>query len=155
MFLIRKALLFRQSEITGVDQEMFQKALVPVDGSPFTAGLVAYSIAFAKKAGCSLTFVYVLDKPQVASVAEVEKQKAANMGIPEQSREKAVGEGVSASSRVEVGTPAEAIISLAEREKFDLIILGSRGYSQLRRLIVGSVADKVMEHAPCPVLIFR
>ena len=88
-------------------------------------------------------------------MAEVEKQKAANMGIPEQSREKAVGEGVSASSRVEVGTPAEAIISLAEREKFDLIILGSRGYSQLRRLIVGSVADKVMEHAPCPVLIFR
>ena len=134
---------------------MFQKTLVPVDGSPFTAGLAAYAIAFAKKAGCSLTFAYVLDRPQTDSAAEIEKQKTASMRIPEQSREKAVGEGVSASSRVEVGTPAETVISMAEREKFDLIILGSRGYSQLRRLIVGSVADKVIEHAPCPVLIFR
>jgi nucleotide-binding universal stress UspA family protein len=134
---------------------MFQKALVPVDGSPFTAGLVAYAIAFAKKTGCSLTFMYVVHMPQTASAADVEKQKAANMKIPEQAKAKAEEEGVSVLSRVEAGIPGETIICTAEREKFDLIILGSRGHSRLRTLIVGSVADKVMELAPCPVLIFR
>jgi len=136
-------------------QKMFQKVLVPIDGSPITAGLVAYAIGFAKKAGCSLTFLYVVDGPQTVPAAEAEKQKAANMRIPEESREKAATEGVSSTSRVEPGKPAETIICMADREKFDLIILGSRGYSRLKRLIVGSVADKVMEHAPCPVLIFR
>jgi nucleotide-binding universal stress UspA family protein len=136
-------------------RKMFQKALVPVDGSPITAGLVAYAIGFAKKAGCSLTFLYVVDLPQTVPAAEVEKQKAANMKIPEQSREKAAEEGLSSSSMVEIGKPAETVICMADREKFDLIILGSRGHSRLKRLIVGSVADKVMEHAPCPVLIFR
>jgi len=134
---------------------MFQKGLVPVDGSPFMPGLVAYAIAFAKKVGCSLTFVYVVNMPPTASTADIEKQKVAGMKIPEECREKAASEGLSATSRIEVGSPTETIINMAEREKFDLIIIASRGYSRLRRLIVGSVADQVMKLAPCPVLVFR
>lgn len=134
---------------------MFQKALVPVDGSRFMPGLVAYSIAMAKKVNCSLSYLYVVDMPRTAAPAEVEKLKAASMKIPEEGRLKAAEEGVSTSARVEFGPPAETIINLAEREKFDIIMIGSRGYSQLRRLLVGSVADKVMEYAPCPVLVFR
>ena len=134
---------------------MFQKALVPVDGSRFMPGLVAYAIAVAKKANCSLTFLYVVDIPRTATPAEVEKQKATGMSIPEEGRAKAAEEGNSTSARVEAGPPAETIINIAERESFDIIMIGSRGHSQLRRLIVGSVADKIMEHAPCPVLIFR
>jgi universal stress protein A len=134
---------------------MFQKALVPVDGSRFMPGLVAYSIAVAKKVNCSLTFLHVVDIPRTTDPAEVEKQKTAGLKIPEEARAKAAEEGISTSARVELGSPAETIISIAEREKFDIIMIGSRGYSQLRRLLVGSVADKVMEHAPCPVLIFR
>jgi len=134
---------------------MFQKSLVPVDGSPYMPGLVAYAIAFAKKVGCSLTFVYVVNMPPTASSSDIEKQKAASMKIPEECKEKASNEGLSASSRIEVGSPAETIVNIAEREKFDLIIIASRGYSRLRRLIVGSVADQVMKLAPCPVLVFR
>jgi len=134
---------------------MFQKGLVPVDGSPYMPGLAAYAIAFAKKAGCSLTFVYAVNMPPTASASDIEKQKAASMKIPEECKEKAANEGLSASSRIEVGSPAETIVNMAEREKFDLIIIASRGYSRLRRLIVGSVADQVMKLAPCPVLLFR
>jgi nucleotide-binding universal stress UspA family protein len=134
---------------------MFQKALVPVDGSPHMPGLVAYAIAFAKKAGCSLTFLYVVSMTPTASASDIEKQKAANAKIPEECKEKATNEGLSASSRIEAGSPAETIVNIAEHEKYDLIIIASRGYSRVRRLLVGSVADQVMKLAPCPVLIFR
>ncbi len=134
---------------------MFQKALVPIDGSQFTPGLVAYAIGFAKKIGCSLTFVYVVNMPPTASASDIEKQKAAGTKIPDECKGTATSEGLSASSRVEVGSPAETIINIAEHDKFDLIIIASRGYSRLRRLIVGSVADQVMKLAPCPVLVFR
>lgn len=134
---------------------MFHKALVPVDGSPFMPGLVAYAIAFAKRVGCSLTFIYVVNMPPTASASDIEKQKGASMKIPEECKEKAAGEGLSASSRIEVGSPTETIIDMAERDKYDVIIIASRGYSRLRRLIIGSVADQVMKLAPCPVLVFR
>jgi len=134
---------------------MFQKALVPVDGSPYMDGLVAYAIGFAKKIGCSLTFVYVVNMPPTSAPSDIEKQKVASAKISEGCRKKAADEDVSASSRIEVGSPTEAVINMVEREKFDLIIIASRGYSRLRRLIVGSVADQVMRLAPCPVLVFR
>jgi nucleotide-binding universal stress UspA family protein len=54
-----------------------------------------------------------------------------------------------------MGSPAETIVEMVVREKFDLIIIGSRGYSRLSGLLVGSVADEVMEQASCPVLLVK
>ena len=102
-----------------------------------------------------MTFLYVVDMPSGASPAEAEVRKAASIKIPEDCREKATAEGISAKSRIEVGSPAETIVAAAEREKFDIIIIGSRGHSRLKSLVVGGVADQVMEHAPCPVLLAR
>jgi nucleotide-binding universal stress UspA family protein len=134
--------------------KMFQRALVPVDGSRYMSGVLAHAIAIAKKTGCSLTFVYVVNVEPTATTLELERQKETAMKIPEECREKAATEDVSASSRIEVGSPAETIIEMAVRERFDLII-GSRGYSRLRGLLVGSVADEVMEQASCPVLLVK
>jgi len=133
---------------------MFQKVLVPVDGSRYMSGVVAHAIAIAKKTGCSLTFLYVVNVEPNTNL-EVEKQKENSTKIPEECRRKAAAEEVSASSRVEVGSPAETIVETAVREKFDLIIIGSRGYSRLKTLFVGSVADEVMEQASCPVLLVK
>jgi len=133
---------------------MFQKVLVPVDGSRYMSGVVAHAIAIAKKTGCSLTFLYVVNVEPNTNL-EVEKQKETSAKIPEECRQKAAAEEVSASSRVEVGSPAETIVETAVREKFDLIIIGSRGYSRLKTLFVGSVADEVMEQASCPVLLVK
>jgi nucleotide-binding universal stress UspA family protein len=54
-----------------------------------------------------------------------------------------------------VGSPPETIVEIAVRERFDLIIIGSRGHSRLKTLFVGSVADEVMEQASCPVLLVK
>jgi nucleotide-binding universal stress UspA family protein len=53
---------------------------------------------------------------------------------------------------VELGVPAEKILAFAEKEKIDLIIMGAHGRTGLERAIFGSVANKVVKSAPCPVL---
>jgi len=135
--------------------KLFQRVLVPVDGSRYMSGIVAHAIAIAKKMGCSLTFLYVVNVEPAMSL-ELEKHKTSSTRIPEECTRKAAAEDVSASSRIEVGSPAETIVEMAVRERFDLIIIiGSRGYSRLKTLFVGSVADEVMEQASCPVLLVK
>ena len=53
------------------------------------------------------------------------------------------------------GSPAEAIIDVAVTRKSDVIVIGSRGHGTLAGLLLGSTSQKVVAHAPCPVLIVR
>ena len=53
------------------------------------------------------------------------------------------------------GSPAESIIEVANTRKSDLIVMGSRGLGRLAGLVLGSTSQKVVAHAPCPVLIVR
>ena len=55
-------------------------------------------------------------------------------------------------TRVELGAPAEKILAFAEKEKIDMIVMGAHGRDALQRAIFGSVANKVVKSAPCPVL---
>ena len=57
------------------------------------------------------------------------------------------------SKRLEVGKPAEMILSVAEEEKADLIVLGARGLGPVKELLLGSVSHRVLAHAHCPTLI--
>ncbi len=63
--------------------------------------------------------------------------------------------GIGYVTRREIGSPAEHIVSMAEREQADLIIVGSRGLGGVKSLFLGSVSDRVTHHAHCPVLIVR
>jgi universal stress protein A len=53
------------------------------------------------------------------------------------------------------GDPADAIVRVAQEGKMDFIVMGSHGHTGLRNLLLGSVAEKVLRHAPCPVCIVR
>lgn len=59
------------------------------------------------------------------------------------------------SAETSTDTPAHALLDKAETWKPDLIAIGSRGWSEIGKLILGSVADRVLNHAPCPVRISR
>lgn len=63
--------------------------------------------------------------------------------------------GVAAQSDFRWGDVADQIVGKAEEEKFDLIVVGHRGLSGIQRWITGSVAKKVVDHAPCSVLVVR
>jgi nucleotide-binding universal stress UspA family protein len=56
-------------------------------------------------------------------------------------------------TRMEEGSPAELIMSVAQEEKADLIVMGARGKGQIQELLLGSVSQRVLTHASCPVLI--
>lgn len=58
-------------------------------------------------------------------------------------------------TRVEVGDPVQKILEIAEEEKADLIVQGSRGLGGFQSLLLGSVSDSILHHAPCPVLTVR
>lgn len=63
--------------------------------------------------------------------------------------------GIRYRCRHEGGYPAEQIVRIAEDEDIDLIVMGSRGLSEWKALLLGSVSDHVLHHAPCSVLVVR
>ena len=63
--------------------------------------------------------------------------------------------GVAVEFLVWEGEPGPAIIEAAEAERADLLVVGTRGRSRVERMVLGSVSDHVVRHAPCPVLIVR
>ncbi|MDX1976290.1 MAG: universal stress protein [Pseudanabaenaceae cyanobacterium bins.68] len=62
---------------------------------------------------------------------------------------------VSCQTRLEQGNPREKICAIAQAETADLLIIGSRGLGNLERLMLGSVSDYVVHHAPCAVMVVR
>ena len=67
----------------------------------------------------------------------------------------ALSKGVEVETHAREGHPAEVIIDVAKQEQADLIVVGSRGLTGIKRYLLGSVSSKVSEHAPCSVMIVR
>ena len=67
----------------------------------------------------------------------------------------ALSKGVDVQTHAREGQPAEVIIDVANQEQADLIVVGSRGLTGIKRYLLGSVSSKVSEHAPCNVMIVR
>ncbi len=62
-------------------------------------------------------------------------------------------EGVTTSIEVATGNPSEQIISISDREEADFIVMGTHGHAGLARVLIGSVADRVMRKARAPVVL--
>ena len=62
---------------------------------------------------------------------------------------------MTARTRLAMGEPADVLVDIAEEEKAELIILGTRGLSLAKRIVMGSVSSNVLHHAPCAVLVVR
>jgi len=63
--------------------------------------------------------------------------------------------GIKASWRLQAGVPFEEIVKVAEEERVDMIVMGTHGRSGLNRVLLGSVAERVVRLGPCPVLTVR
>ena len=63
--------------------------------------------------------------------------------------------GLQTEARVAPGEPGQVIVGLAEKEKADLVVVGSHGRSGFSKLLMGSVANHVVTHAPCSVLVVK
>jgi nucleotide-binding universal stress UspA family protein len=147
-----------------------KKIVVGVDGSPSSLKAVGVAADLASKYDAELVLVAVEHELPPALAAELEtylRQEHIDVPIDElptehaenvlaDARFQAEGEGaVKVASRMSRGDPAEEIIGAAQRENADLIVVGSRGHGRLAGLLLGSVAQKIVAHASCPVLVAR
>jgi len=138
---------------------LFSRILVPVDGSGYAENAVRHASDLARKYGSSVTLIHVV-ATKVYAMAEVgvlisKDLEKEGKEILRKSQELASSLGISANTKLASGVPAEEILRFADSEKFDLIVMGSRGLSEVKAFLLGSVSDKVSHHAKCPVLVVR
>jgi nucleotide-binding universal stress UspA family protein len=144
---------------------MFQKVLVPVDGSPSSLKAARAAAEIARKFGSKVTVIHAVYLPAsvigagaagtLAGETALEALEEAATEILRSACETLGLPGEQVKQEVLHGHPAEAICRWAEEGKYDLIVMGHRGLSAIRAFFAGSVSDKVSHHAPCPVLIVR
>jgi nucleotide-binding universal stress UspA family protein len=145
---------------------MFTRILVPTDFSEPSEAALDYAREMADKFGASLHVLYVFDAPFTAGPVSPEvfiaDSPAAQAQLFEQARAR-LQHRVRPSDRVRyratteivTGTSAESIVTYSRERGIDLIVMGTHGRSGLSHLLMGSVSEKVLRTAPCPVMTVR
>jgi nucleotide-binding universal stress UspA family protein len=159
-------------EIHRQDEDLLSRAssplrikeiLVPIDFSDCSRKALRYAIPLAKEHKAAITVAYVV--PAIsAAFGEYGAFDAA--AITKEMRERAerdlatlvvdeVRGVVAADTIVRTGSPAQEIIAIAKRLPADMIVLSTHGRTGLKHALLGSVTERVVRHAPCPVLVVR
>jgi nucleotide-binding universal stress UspA family protein len=137
---------------------VFARILVGFDGSESARKALQTALQVAQVHKSEITAMTVVRPPEfaeleaeVAAAAEDAKRQMAQTF--KWARDEARRACVSLKIRVQTGHPAEALVRIAEEEQFDLIILGRRGLTQVQRWMLGSVSERVVRYAHCPVMV--
>ena len=137
-----------------------KKILLPVDGSEHSMRSAKYAAEIAKPAEaevvlltCYNTVPLGIEGGALADVGETLAKGADKTLDPFRMALREMG--VHFRDKVVEGDAAETISRSAERWGCDLIVMGSRGHSELEGLLLGSVTHRVLQTAPCPVLVLR
>ncbi len=132
-----------------------EKIITAIDGSKHADKALEYAVELAKHYSANLALVHVeedklirIGGPQVVDCVGTVGEcilKDASTKV----------QGVQFNSMLEYGSPAEVIIKLAKKANVDIIVIGSRGLSSVKRYLLGSVSDDISMHARSSVLIVR
>jgi nucleotide-binding universal stress UspA family protein len=143
---------------------MIKNILVGVDGSKPSVQACHYAMDLASQTSAQLTFLFVIETPQVIPVGPLsgyvttaparseEDVRKAEAIVEQVAKEKP---GLKITTRVELGDPVDTICEVAKTMKADLVVVGARGHNAAQRFLLGSVSDRVVHHASCPVLVVR
>ena len=135
-----------------------RKILVPVDFSEHSQKALRYALAFAAQFGAAVTLVHIVEQmvypgdwmyPPLAA-PDFSADKHAEM--IKRLRALDAKSGVKTQHVVRMGRAWQEVIEIAREQKADMIILATHGYTGLKHALLGSVAEKIVRHAPCPVL---
>jgi len=146
-------------------EPLFRHILVPVDGSEASLQAVQMALRIIELCpACKMTVLYVVDKLVLNELmrfsahgekevqAELEEQGRRYLDLAHQD---AGRQGLAAESRMRKGDPFEEIIAEANDLHADLIVMGHTGRRGTTRVLIGSVTERVLDYAPCPVLVMR
>jgi nucleotide-binding universal stress UspA family protein len=143
-----------------------KKILVAFDGSKHATYGAHKAIELAKSLGAGLTIVYIVSPPtyidlgyaNVGVMSEIEsKEKKHAQRLVDKIKNKAIDSGISVKTDILLGYKpvVKAIVEYAERNKMDLIVVGSRGMTGFKKMLLGSVASGVVTYAHCPVMVIK
>jgi nucleotide-binding universal stress UspA family protein len=137
----------------------------PTDFSPASGAAFRKAVALAKENRATFLIVHVLPTlPMVAdaymAASAYEEMLSAHRRQAETSMDRVVkrarAAGVRATGRVlEFGPVSETIVRFAKRQRADLIVMGTHGHGVLAKILLGSVAERVISRAPCPVMTLK
>jgi nucleotide-binding universal stress UspA family protein len=140
-----------------------KRIVVPVDGSKGAAKAARFAAELAAAMHAELVLLHVFDAPAVAQMGleALDREGVAHAkeyvakGSFDAARA-AIGDiKVSVTTHSELGHPAHGIVAFAEGSKADLVVMGTRGRSEIAELLLGSVSEYVIRNAPCPVTVVR
>jgi nucleotide-binding universal stress UspA family protein len=137
----------------------FRKILVGYDGSPLAEKAVDVAIRFGVCEKSAISVLAVARLPEPATSVEVEAvlddaREHFDIGL-KRVAERGQAHGVEIATDIVVGHPAEQLIHRAEVEQVDLVIVGRRGTSLFQKIMLGSVSERVLRYAHCPVLLVK
>src|SRR5579863_4164807 len=145
---------------------MFQRILVPLDGSDGAEQAVPVAARLARASGGTVILVQVAPLPtsyrvgnkfpaEEYSESVMEEVNALPMNYLARVSKMAELVGVQTETRVEYGEVAPSLLAAVEPLEVDLIVMCSHGYSGFKRWALGSIAHKIIPHSPVPVLLLR
>ena len=136
--------------------------LVPVDFSDNSLAALQYAMRFAVRFGAALRVIHVIEPPTFMSNIQNVPLTLSNEAVAAKTHKELesliasqVPDSINSTKVVRRGVPYDEIVSEARRSSADLIIIATRGYSGLKHAVMGSTAERVVRHAPCPVLVVR
>jgi nucleotide-binding universal stress UspA family protein len=145
------------------ESKLQRRILIATDGSETANEAAAFGMEMVGCSGAKIYAIYVIDTTPYRSVS-LDKiwskeilDEFERVGHEATSYVERIGKsvGVEVESRVLRGHPAEKIINFAEDNNIDMIIIGSLGKGGYERFVLGSVSEKVVNHAKVPVLVVR
>jgi len=135
------------------------KILVPLDGSANSFRGLDRAIYLARQFHTTITGLYVvpMDKPYPSDpITSMEKLFLKNAAkFMEKAKKKAAQHGILFVEQVVYGDGGVEIVRIAKRNNFDIIIIGSRGQSEVREYFLGSTSNYVLHKSPMPVMIVK
>jgi nucleotide-binding universal stress UspA family protein len=146
----------------GLRKAMPRSIVVGTDGSKPAEEAVRQATDLASREGARLHLVAAYPDPQVlrervtgGSTAQNVDLRGVAISVLKRAEHHVRDKGVELDTHAREGDPAEVIIEVANEQQADLIVVGSRGLTGIKRFLLGSVSNKISHHAPCSVMIVR
>jgi nucleotide-binding universal stress UspA family protein len=139
---------------------MFEKILVPLDGSEHSLKALEVAVQIALRFDGKITLIHVYSIGGFAISATpvqefIEAIRKAGVDILADGKKRVKAEGVYVETLLLEGHAVEQIVKTCREGKFDLVVMGVRGLSKIKEMLLGSVSDGVTRHACCPVLVVK
>jgi len=140
----------------------YERILVPTDGSDATREAVQQAVDLAAEHGATIHALYVVNSASFAGLPMDSSWENVSAMLSEEGTTAlddvtaiAEGQGVDVERELSDGNPAREIVRYAEDENCDLVVMGTHGRGGIDRLLLGSVAEKVVRSSSVPVLTVR